>query len=160
MVDREDVWHLLENVRDPEIPVLNVVEMGIVRDARLEGETWIVTMTPTYSGCPAMDTIEKDITRALSDAGIKHQVETVLSPAWTTDWLTEEAHQKLRDTGIAPPVGKSLDKRSILGKDLTIACPRCKSSETEMISNFGTTACKALYRCKSCGDPFDYFKCI
>lgn len=160
VVTSEDIWTLLKKVSDPEIPVLNVVEMGIVRDVRPYNDGWQVDITPTYSGCPAMDTIEADIKQAFRTAKIPVDVKTVLAPAWTTDWITAEAKGKLESVGIAPPVGSSLDKRTLLGAEVVVCCPLCKSEDTRKVSQFGSTACKALYQCNSCQEPFDYFKCL
>jgi ring-1,2-phenylacetyl-CoA epoxidase subunit PaaD len=157
----EFLWKLMEEVSDPEIPVLNVVEMGIVRNVEVEGDKVTISITPTYSGCPAMRTIEEDIEEVLKEEFIKnYEVKTILSPAWTTDWMTETARTKLHQCGIAPPVGKSADKGLLMGKVRDIICPQCGSSETVMISQFGSTACKALYKCEMCLEPFDYFKCL
>ena len=154
----ENITSLLEEVTDPEIPVLNVVEMGIVRNVAFEDQQWIVTITPTYSGCPAMQTIEEEV---LVEKGINNfQIKTVLSPAWTTDWMTDEAREKLKEIGIAPPQKGSADKGLLMGRLRDVKCPHCGSHETSMISQFGSTACKSLYRCESCREPFDYFKCI
>jgi len=161
MQSTQEIWNFLSEVPDPEIPVLNVVEMGIVRDVRIDEHGVEVVITPTYSGCPAMKTIEEDIAEVLKEKNISpYRIITVLSPAWTTDWMTSEAREKLRQTGIAPPEGNSADKALLMGRVRTIPCPRCKSTHTLMISQFGSTACKALYRCESCLEPFDYFKCI
>lgn len=148
----------LAEVVDPEIPVLNVLELGVVRSVEAEGERVEVAITPTYSGCPAMHAIALDIDRALHDAGFREvRVRTVVAPAWTTDWLTEEARDKLRAIGIAPPPGSA--KRSLLG-DEHAACPVCGSGRTSMLSRFGSTACKAIWRCDACLETFDQFKCI
>jgi len=155
------IWKLLAEVCDPEIPALNVVEMGIVREVLLESGHWLIKITPTYSGCPAMKTIEDDIAEVLQEKGIHdYTIETALSPAWTTDWMTDEAREKLRKEGIAPPQKGSADKGLLMGRLRDVKCPRCGSHSTTMISQFGSTACKALYRCESCSEPFDYFKCI
>lgn len=157
----ENITSLLEEVTDPEIPVLNVVEMGIVRGVAFEDQQLIVTITPTYSGCPAMQTIEEDIREVLIEKGISNfQIKTVLSPAWTTDWMTDEAREKLKEIGIAPPQKGSADKGLLMGRLRDVKCPHCGSHETSMISQFGSTACKSLYRCEFCREPFDYFKCI
>lgn len=156
----ESIMQLLRTVPDPEIPVIDVVNMGIVREVVQQDDRWIVKITPTYTGCPAMHQIEKDIQHLLDKEGIPASVETVLAPAWTTDWLTDEARENLREYGIAPPERGSLDKTSLLGKEKVVPCPRCKSKDTQMISQFGSTACKALYQCNECQEPFDYFKCI
>lgn len=153
------VRELLEDVRDPEIPVLTLADLGVLRDVAVEGGCVTVTLTPTYSGCPAMHTMEQDVRRVLAEAGYRDVVvKTRLAPAWTTDWLTPAAHAKLRSVGIAPPVSVTTDKRALLGQD--VPCPRCASRRTEKVSEFGSTACKALYRCRDCLEPFDYFKCL
>lgn len=161
MVTTASIWELLTEVHDPEIPVLNVVEMGIVRDVRMADGQIEVDITPTYSGCPAMRTIEEDILEVLKEKGLSEvQLRTVLSPAWTTDWMTAGAREKLRAYGIAPPQEGSADKGLLMGRIREVRCPRCGSYETTMISQFGSTACKALYKCGHCLEPFDYFKCI
>lgn len=152
---------LLERVPDPEIPSLSVVDLGIVRDVRIEGGDVEVVITPTYSGCPAMNTIEQDIRAILADNGFSDvRVITVLSPPWTTDWLSPEGRDKLRAFGIAPPVRASGAKRSLWAQPPEVACPRCGDTDTEQVSEFGSTACKAHWRCRACLEPFDYFKCI
>ena len=161
MFSEKEIWDILAEVEDPEIPVINVVEMGIVRGVQIEGDIVKVTITPTYSGCPAMKTIEEDIREILVEKKVpSFEVNTVLSPAWTTDWMTDIAKEKLRSTGIAPPVGTSSDKGLLMGKVRDVRCPRCGSKNTSMISQFGSTACKSLYKCNDCLDPFYYFKCI
>ncbi|MCA1493969.1 1,2-phenylacetyl-CoA epoxidase subunit PaaD [Sinorhizobium alkalisoli] len=165
----DEVWHWLAQVPDPEIPVISVTDLGIVRDIAWRDDTLVVTITPTYSGCPATTVINLDIEAALAEKGLdKVRLERQLSPAWTTDWISAEGREKLRDYGIAPPVDgtaadgvlmKRIDRLS--GRsNLTIACPRCGSTNTEKISQFGSTPCKASYRCIDCLEPFDYFKCI
>jgi len=156
-VDR--VWDLLERVMDPEIPVISVVDLGIVRDVREGADGLEVVITPTYSGCPATRQIEQDIRAALARAGIDARLSVVLSPAWTTDWISQAGREKLEGYGIAPPAGKT-GKRAMFGAEPKVACPRCGSVQTEMISEFGSTPCKALWRCGECREPFDYFKCI
>lgn len=157
----EEILDLLTTVKDPEIPVLNVVEMGIVRDVAFEGDRVVVTITPTYSGCPAMDVIGISIKSVLHKTfGDKVEVKSVLSPAWTTDWMTEGAREKLREYGIAPPEKGSPDKSALFAEPRVIACPKCGSKDTHMVSEFGSTACKAHYTCNTCLEPFDYFKCI
>ncbi len=162
----EMVWDLLSKIPDPEIPVITISDLGVLRDVRLENEKIVVTITPTYSGCPAMKAIESDILSTLKENGIDALVKTIYSPAWTTDWMSEEAKEKLRVYGISPPHQKeavsSSSKHNCLVPLATgdsIRCPRCNSSNSELISQFGSTACKALYRCKDCKEPFDYFKC-
>jgi ring-1,2-phenylacetyl-CoA epoxidase subunit PaaD len=160
-VNIDFIWNLMQSIPDPEIPVISIVELGIVRDVKILDDFVEVTITPTYTGCPAMKTIEDDILTALNNIGIqKAEIKYVISPAWTTDWITDEAKEKLREYGIAPPHKTSADKNFLLGKERSIACPQCKSSNTKMINQFGSTACKALYRCNDCLEPFDYFKCI
>ena len=156
-----EIWTLLETVCDPEIPALTVTDLGIIRDVRvLTDGTVEVVITPTYSGCPAMGIIEVNIRAALQDAGFDRvKIATVLSPAWTTDWLSAEGRRKLTAFGIAPPAEASLDKKALLGERRAITCPFCQSTHTEMLSQFGSTACKALFRCLDCREPFDYFKC-
>lgn len=157
----QQVWNILKNVSDPEIPVLTVTDMGVVREVEeVEGKL-IVSITPTYSGCPAMNEIESNIRWALEEAGYDEvEVKTILSPPWTTDWMTDEGKQKLQEYGIAPPEGSSADKSVLFGEAKKVTCPHCKSRETTMISQFGSTACKALYKCEDCKEPFDYFKCL
>jgi ring-1,2-phenylacetyl-CoA epoxidase subunit PaaD len=157
----DDVLDLLREVEDPEIPVLNIVELGIVRNIRVNANEVELDISPTYSGCPAMRTIEEDINEVLKEHHFnKIKINTVLFPAWTTDWITEGAKEKLRLYGIAPPAKTSADKSAILGNAKSVACPRCGSANTSMISQFGSTACKALWKCENCLEPFDYFKCI
>ena len=158
---KQQIIDILSVIPDPEIPVINIKELGVLRDVELEGDGCIVYVTPTYSGCPAMKMIEDQIKEELKKTGIENvKVNMVYSPAWTTDWMNDEAKEKLRQYGIAPPVGTSMDKGVLLGKKKNILCPRCGSVNVEMISQFGSTACKALYRCVACKEPFDYFKCI
>jgi len=152
---------LLETVNDPEVPVLTVKDLGIVRDVRVGEEGVLeIVITPTYSGCPAMGVIEVNIRAVLEEGGISPvKVITVLSPAWTTDWLSEAGRRKLREYGIAPPAEAGMDKKALMGERKALVCPHCGSSDTEMISQFGSTACKSLFRCHDCLEPFDYFKC-
>lgn len=153
----------LETVTDPEIPVLTVGDLGIVRDVRRGDDGRIeVVITPTYSGCPAMLAIEHDIEAALEAAGFHDpKVTTVLSPPWTTEWLSDSGRKKLEDYGIAPPAKAASSRRALrFGHEDEVRCPRCKSTETERVSEFGSTPCKALYRCRACLEPFDYFKCL
>ncbi|SFW97714.1 1,2-phenylacetyl-CoA epoxidase subunit PaaD [Marinospirillum alkaliphilum] len=154
------LWQLLDEVKDPEVPVVSVVELGIVRSIQWLDNQLQVAVTPTYSGCPATELIEQQIAAALMQAGIRDpQVTRVLNPAWTTDWISDSGREKLRAYGIAPPQG-SASKMTLLGHAEQISCPHCGSSHTEQVSEFGSTACKALYRCIDCLEPFDYFKCI
>ncbi len=157
----DDILQILREVEDPEIPVLNVVDMGIVRGIRVQDRNVEVDITPTYTGCPAMKAIEEDILEVLNEQNFDSvKVNTVLLPAWTTDWLTPDARLKLQEYGIAPPEHTTADKSALLGGPKFVTCPRCKSHNTTMISQFGSTACKALWKCKDCLEPFDYFKCI
>lgn len=151
------IWKILETVNDPEVPVLSVVDLGVIRAVALEGKQVTVTITPTYTGCPAMDMISMQIRMALTAAGYQTKIETILSPAWTTDWMTEKGKQQLKAYGIAPPVGKTFDAAYL--DDLVVPCPQCNSTHTVLVSQFGSTACKALYKCEACKEPFDYFKC-
>lgn len=160
--DPKMIWDLLEDVNDPEIPVLSIVDLGIARDVKdtPDGQLEIV-ISPTYSGCPAMYMLEEQIKETLTRHGFAdHVITTKLSPAWTTDWMTEAGKQKLEAYGIAPPEKSTSNKSVLFGGQKKIACPRCKSNNSEQISEFGSTACKALYRCLDCLEPFDYFKCI
>ena len=148
------IWKLLEHVPDPEIPVLSILDLGIVRDVTVNAGLVEIIITPTYSGCPAMDAISMDIKFKLIEHGIKNfKITSVLSPAWTTDWMTEEGKVKLNKYGIAPP------KMSGDLSDTPPVCPQCNSTNTKLLSQFGSTACKALYQCNDCKEPFDYFKC-
>ncbi len=157
---QQQIWSLLEQVSDPEIPVITILDMGIVRDVRREGNQWLIDITPTYSGCPAMDMIAVEIKAVLQEGGFDNvQVHLVLTPAWTTEWLSEAGRRKLIAYGIAPPEGKTIDKSVLFGEPKKIECPHCGSRETQLLSQFGSTACKALYQCQTCKEPFDYFKC-
>jgi ring-1,2-phenylacetyl-CoA epoxidase subunit PaaD len=157
VITRETVYEMLGEVLDPEVPVLDVVSMGIVRDVSVTGEAVVVSITPTYSGCPAMLAIERLIVEKLRSAGVDDpKVLTVLAPAWTTDWITDEAKEKLRAYGIAPPEAGGSGSDQMRAVD----CPFCGSSETRLESAFGSTACKALYVCSGCMQPFEHFKCI
>jgi len=159
-VSKKEVYNILEKVSDPEVPVLSIVDLGVVRDVILHDEHLEVVITPTYTGCPAMDMIEVNIKSILQEHEFeKVVITTVLSPAWTTDWLSEEGKQKLLAYGIAPPQGSSKSKRALFSEETGIICPQCRSTNTEMISQFGSTACKAQYKCLDCEEPFDYFKC-
>jgi ring-1,2-phenylacetyl-CoA epoxidase subunit PaaD len=154
---RDRALAVLESVTDPEIPVLTIADLGILRDVAVDGEAVDVTITPTYSGCPAMNLITLEIETALARAGIKARIHTTLSPAWTTDWLTDDARRKLAAFGIAPPEHTG-SRRALFGESQP-ACPLCGSKDTEQISEFGSTACKSLHRCRGCREPFDAFKC-
>jgi ring-1,2-phenylacetyl-CoA epoxidase subunit PaaD len=150
----KEIRDLISQIPDPEIPVITIEELGILRDINIVQDQVIVSITPTYSGCPAMKVIENEILSALKEHGIKGKVKLVFSPVWTTDWLSDSAKEKLRLYGIAPP-----EKTSTKLYDRIVKCPRCGSVETLLVSAFGSTACKAIYKCKSCLEPFDEFKC-
>lgn len=160
-VSRDEVWALLEQVPDPEVPVLSVVELGIVRDVAIDGDTVVVAITPTYSGCPAMHDIERAIVGALAARGLTASVRTVFSPAWTTDWMSDAAREKLRAYGIAPPGrAESGALVTLMRRPAPVACPFCRSQNTEARSDFGSTACKSLQYCNACHQPFEHFKAI
>jgi ring-1,2-phenylacetyl-CoA epoxidase subunit PaaD len=157
----QNAWSIISTVCDPEIPVLTVTDLGIVRDVKVTGEEVEVIITPTYSGCPAMDMISMNIRFALLEGGFKNvKVTSVLSPAWTTDWMTESGRKKLEAYGIAPPNPRQqVCDQGIFMANEAVQCPHCKSFHTIRVSEFGSTACKSLYRCEDCKEPFDYFKC-
>jgi len=158
-VSRDQVLEWLSKVPDPEVPVLTITDLGIVRDVVVNEEV-IVALTPTYTGCPATEVIEQSVIDTLHEQGIKDVViDRVLSPPWTTDWISDEGREKLREYGIAPPA-PGASKRAMLQGDRAIACPRCSSVDTSLVSEFGSTACKASYKCTACLEPFEYFKCI
>ena len=155
---RARAWTVAATVVDPEIPVLSISDLGVLREVRVTATGVEVAITPTYSGCPAMNMITLEIETALAKAGIAPvTVKTILSPAWTTDWMTQEGRDKLRAYGIAPPA-KGGGRRALFGED-TVACPQCGSTKTSEIAAFGSTSCKSLWRCDACREPFDYFKC-
>ena len=159
---QEAIINEIKAIPDPEIPVITIEELGILKNISIENNILNVTITPTYTGCPAMQHIENDIKKIAEKHLLNnYKINTVLSPAWTTDWISEEAKEKLRAYGIAPPEKTSLNKAVLLGKaNRVVKCPQCGSADTEMINQFGSTACKALYKCKHCLEPFDYFKCL
>jgi ring-1,2-phenylacetyl-CoA epoxidase subunit PaaD len=155
---RQRAWSAAAQVVDPEIPVLTIADLGVLRDVVVSDGHVEVSITPTYSGCPAMNMIALEIEMALEREGIRQpKIRTVLSPAWTTDWMSDDGRRKLREYGIAPPQTAS-GRRALFGEQ-RVVCPQCGSSATELLSEFGSTSCKALWRCKSCREPFDYFKC-
>jgi ring-1,2-phenylacetyl-CoA epoxidase subunit PaaD len=158
---KEQILTILENVSDPEIPVLSVLDLGIVRDVLIQKDDAIeVVITPTYTGCPAMSVIATNIKFELLGHGFRNvKIREVLSPAWTTDWMTESGKQKLKDYGIAPPVAKARIEKMLFEDHPSVKCPQCGSENTELLSEFGSTACKSLMRCVDCSEPFDYFKC-
>ncbi len=155
-------WKALDGVVDPEIPVLTVLDLGIVRDVGVRDDAVEVVITPTYSGCPATQVIEQDIRRALANAGFADaRIRTSLSPAWTTDWISAAGREKLRKFGIAPPGATAPARITLFRAEAAgVDCPHCGSPDTERLAEFGSTACKALYRCRDCREPFDYFKPI
>jgi len=156
----KELWDLLDQVKDPEVPVLSIWDLGILRDVEREGDRVVVTITPTYSGCPAMNTITDDVIAALKANGHDDvEVKTKLSPAWSSEWMSPEGRRKLRNYGIAPPEDAELDEDG-LTPDAHAQCPHCGSRNTRRISEFGSTACKALFQCNDCNEPFDYFKKI
>lgn len=156
--DEKIIWQILEKITDPEIPVISIVDLGIVRGVKVNTNIEVF-ITPTYSGCPAMDMISMNIKMELLQNGYTNvKLTQQLSPAWTTDWMTENGKEKLKEYGIAPPVGKTFDKK-YLEEELKVECPQCHSTNTKLLSQFGSTACKALYQCQDCREPFDYFKC-
>ena len=158
-ITREQVLDWLRAVPDPEIPVLTIADLGIVRDVTI-GDAVVIALTPTYTGCPATEVIEKSVLEVLRNHGIDNVViDRVLSPPWTTDWISDEGRAKLRDYGIAPPA-PGAGKRALLHSERGVACPRCNSLDTMLVSEFGSTACKAAYKCTACLEPFEYFKCI
>lgn len=160
-VNNQSIWSLLEDIKDPEIPVLSIVDLGIVRDVAVNDEQVTITITPTYTGCPAMDMIAASIKMELMAKGFRDvKVESVISPAWATDWMTEKGKQQLKEYGIAPPNPRQqVCNDKLFAPDEAVQCPHCDSWHTRRISEFGSTACKALYQCIDCQEPFDYFKC-
>jgi ring-1,2-phenylacetyl-CoA epoxidase subunit PaaD len=151
---------ILEQVSDPEIPVLSIMDMGVVRSAVFEDGVVKVEITPTYSGCPAMDVIGDDIKKALEEAGYKSEINLILHPAWTTDWITPRGRKALEDYGIAAPLEAETDKDVLLHGKKIVKCTNCGSQNTGLVSQFGSTACKAQFQCEDCQEPFDYFKCL
>lgn len=161
---KKDIWDLISEVTDPEIPVLTIVDLGIARSVDLEGDTFVIKITPTYSGCPAMMAIQNEIEKKLRKNGIQNfEVRKDFSETWTTDWMSDKAKKKLKDYGIAPP-GQTENEddflKSLKGDSRVIPCPYCDSIETELQSEFGSTACKSQYYCHNCDEPFEHFKCI
>lgn len=157
----ESLSVILEKIPDPEIPVLSILDLGVVRYAEIEeGNKAIIKVTPTYSGCPAMDVIGDDIKTALKEAGFVPDVELVLSPAWSSDFISEAGRKSMQEYGIAPPLDATADKAALLGEEKILKCTNCGSKNTHLVSQFGSTACKALFKCDDCQEPFDYFKCL
>lgn len=160
-IAEKQVWEILETVMDPEVPVLSVVDLGIIRSVHLNGKAVEVVITPTYTGCPAMEMIRIQVNLQLRLAGYDPvTIKTVLSPAWTTEWMSESGKEKLLAYGIAPPnVKQIVCTTEYFQREEAVQCPHCRSYHTTMISEFGSTACKSLYKCLDCQEPFDYFKC-
>ncbi len=160
MIEEQYIWNILEEVKDPEVPVLSVVDLGIVRSVKTSDDKIDIVITPTYSGCPAMDVINMDIRLKLIEKGFRNiTIQQQLSPAWTTDWMSEEGKKKLKAFGIAPPNPKQQFCTSDMFQQEAVQCPRCNSWHTQLISQFASTACKSMYRCLDCKEAFDYFKC-
>ncbi|MFC8521990.1 1,2-phenylacetyl-CoA epoxidase subunit PaaD [Pseudarthrobacter sp. NPDC057230] len=160
---QQDAWDIAATVCDPEIPVLTIADLGILRNVDVQGNSVTVTITPTYSGCPAMDAIRDDVYAAFKKEGYADvHVDLVLAPAWTTDWMTEAGKQKLQEYGIAPPTGhsKAGGHSGPVRLSLAVKCPQCNSLNTKELTRFGSTSCKALYVCQDCKEPFDYFKVL
>jgi len=156
----KNLLSILEQVYDPEIPVLSIIDLGVVRSAVIENDMVYVQITPTYSGCPAMDVIGDDIKKALKEAHYESHIERILAPAWTTDWITPKGRKALEQYGIASPLEAQADKAVLLNGKRIVKCTNCGSQNTQLISQFGSTACKALFKCEDCLEPFDYFKCL
>ena len=156
MTSAAELREVLAQVHDPEIPVITIEDLGILRDVQVEGDRVVVTITPTYSGCPAMQEIEADVRAALSAYDV--EVRTVLSPAWTTDWMTDDGRRKLREYGIAPPERRPAGPVLVQLGPPRLSCPQCGSADTEELTRFGSTSCKSMWRCRSCREPFDHFR--
>ena len=160
MTSEKEIWNILEEVKDPEVPVLSVIDLGIIRSINVDNDTINIVVTPTYSGCPALDVINMDIRLKLIEKGYRNiSIQQQLSPAWTTDWMSEAGKQKLKAFGIAPPNPKQQFCTAEMFQQEVVQCPRCNSYHTELISQFGSTACKSIYRCLDCKETFDHFKC-
>lgn len=159
--DAASVWNWLADVKDPEVPVLSILDLGIVRDVIVSGSgEAVIVITPTYSGCPAMDVIGMNIRMALAGRGFTEvRIEMQLQPAWTTDWMSEDGKRKLKEYGIAPPTRMSGDPLALFEEESGISCPRCDSADVRLVSNYGATSCKSMYQCSSCHEPFEHFKC-
>lgn len=162
VVSKEEIWNCLSQIPDPDIPVISITDLGLVRDVEVCNSKVTVSVTPSYSGCPAMQLFKADIVSALKTKGLNEvEVKTVYSPSWTTDWISDEAKEKMRKHGIAPPEKVSLEKSALFSESKKeINCPWCSSKDTKRTSQFGSTPCKALWFCNSCHQPFEYFKCI
>lgn len=151
---------ILEEVADPEIPVLTVLDLGVIRESVIRNGKVMIKLTPTYSGCPAMDVIGDDLKAAFLKRGMEAEISLVLAPAWSTDWISEEGKRKMEAYGIAAPLEETADKEALLGNKPLVKCTNCGSTHTRLVSQFGSTACKALFQCEDCMEPFDYFKCL
>ncbi len=162
MLSKEEIWHCLAEIPDPDIPVINITELGLVRNVDIHNDKVTISVTPSYSGCPAMQFFKTEIVSALKNKGINEvEVKTVYSPSWTTDWISSVTREKMRKYGIAPPEKVSLNKPALFSENKKeMHCPWCNSNETTRTSQFGSTPCKALWFCNSCLQPFEYFKCI
>lgn len=160
-IPSQSIWSILDNIMDPEVPVLSILDLGIVRDVFVKDEGVDIVITPTYTGCPAMDVISTSIRMELLAAGYHHiSIRQVLSPAWTTEWMSERGKKKLKEYGIAPPNPmQAVCQPDLFAHEEAVQCPHCRSWHTRRISEFGSTACKSLYQCRDCQEPFDYFKC-
>jgi ring-1,2-phenylacetyl-CoA epoxidase subunit PaaD len=156
----ETLLKIIESVMDPEIPVLNVIDLGVIRDVEMVNKHVTIKLTPTYSGCPAMDVIGDDLERAFAKAGYTTTIQLIMSPPWTTDWITERGRKALEKYGIAAPLEESADKDVLLNEKRLVKCTNCGSKNTKLVSQFGSTACKAMFQCEDCQEPFDYFKCL
>jgi len=159
----DHIWDILEQIPDPEIPVISIIDLGVVRNVALVNNEYLIQITPTYSGCPAMNAIQMDIHNTLQAKGILNfKIQMIYQPAWSSSWINAAAKERLREYGIAPPNEQAKRKLNVLTADYEeeVACPRCHSNNTNLVSQFGSTACKALYKCNDCLEPFDYFKCI
>lgn len=158
--ETKEIEELLQEVKDPEIPVLSIIDLGVLRKIEKTTNGYLIHITPTYSGCPAMDVIAEDIIACLQSHGYNAQVKNVLSPAWSTDFITEKGRKAMEEYGIAPPLEATADKEALKGESKKLKCTHCGSMDTRMVSAFGSTACKALFQCNECHEPFDYFKCL
>ncbi|WP_105019511.1 MULTISPECIES: 1,2-phenylacetyl-CoA epoxidase subunit PaaD [Nonlabens] len=156
----KDVLDILESVSDPEIPVLSVIDLGVIRSVQLDEDHVTIQLTPTYSGCPAMDVIGDDLDRAFAKAGYTTTIQLIMSPPWTTDWITERGRKAMEEYGIAAPLEPTADKDVLLNNKKLVKCTNCGSTNTKLVSQFGSTACKAMFQCDDCLEPFDYFKCL
>ena len=160
-VSQEQIMKTLEAVMDPEVPVLSVLDLGVIRRVKVKNLDVEIDISPTYTGCPAMDVISSSVKDAIIATGAKEvKINTVLTPPWTTDWISEAGRKKLEDFGIAPPKQNSKIKRALFETAPEVPCPKCKANDTSCVSLFGSTACKSLYKCNVCLEPFDYFKCL